>query len=115
MTDTFISGTPTLIPKPPGMYSNSDENNESVNCGSQVTSIQWTKTYKEFVTSHGSPHNHLAVYAYPTLAKIVDLPGHDARILSTGMSPDGATVVSAASDESLKLPGVRVAETSCTM
>ncbi|KAJ3329641.1 ubiquitin-protein transferase activating protein, partial [Kappamyces sp. JEL0680] len=67
-----------------------------------VTSIQWSISYKEFVSSHGFPNNQLSVWAYPSLNKIADLPGHDARILSTALSPDGETVASSASDENLK-------------
>ncbi|KAJ2325486.1 WD repeat-containing protein slp1, partial [Coemansia sp. RSA 2702] len=67
-----------------------------------VTSIQWSNEYRELVTSHGFPHNHLALWSYPSLAKIVDIPAHDTRVLHTAMSPDGQTIATAASDESLK-------------
>jgi cell division cycle protein 20 (cofactor of APC complex) len=74
----------------------------SINTGSQVTSIQWSISYKEFVSSHGFPNNHLSVWSYPSLNKIADLSGHDARILNTALSPDGETVASSAADENLK-------------
>lgn len=74
----------------------------SIHAGSQVTSIQWSISYKEFVSSHGFPNNQLSVWSYPSLSKIADLPGHDARILSTAISPDGETIASSASDENLK-------------
>ncbi|KAJ2782563.1 WD repeat-containing protein slp1 [Coemansia javaensis] len=74
----------------------------SIDTGSQVTSIQWSIEYRELVTSHGFPHNHLALWSYPSLAKIVDIPAHDKRVLHTAMSPDGQTIATAASDESLK-------------
>ncbi|KAJ3260859.1 ubiquitin-protein transferase activating protein [Boothiomyces macroporosus] len=74
----------------------------SIHAGSQVTSIQWSIEYKEFISSHGFPNNHLSIWSYPTLNKIADLPGHDARILNTALSPDGQTVASSASDENLK-------------
>ncbi|KAJ2755284.1 WD repeat-containing protein slp1, partial [Coemansia nantahalensis] len=67
-----------------------------------VTSIRWSVEYRELVTSHGLPHNHLALWSYPSLAKIVDIPAHDQRILHTAISPDGQTIATAASDESLK-------------
>jgi cell division cycle protein 20 (cofactor of APC complex) len=54
------------------------------------------------VSSHGFPNNHLSIWSYPSLNKIIDLPGHDARILSTSLSPDGQTIASSASDENLK-------------
>ena len=74
----------------------------SIHAGSQVTSIQWSINYKEFVSSHGFPNNQLSVWAYPSLNKIADLPGHDARILNTCLSPDGQTIASSSSDENLK-------------
>ncbi|KAJ2613481.1 WD repeat-containing protein slp1 [Coemansia sp. RSA 1365] len=74
----------------------------SIDTGSQVTSIQWSNEYRELATSHGFPHNHLALWSYPSLTKIVDIPAHDTRVLHTAMSPDGQTIATAACDESLK-------------
>ncbi|KAJ1721403.1 WD repeat-containing protein slp1 [Coemansia erecta] len=74
----------------------------SIDTGSQVTSIQWSNEYRELVTSHGFPYNHLALWSYPSLTKIVDIPAHDTRVLHMAMSPDGQSVATAASDESLK-------------
>ncbi|TPX61398.1 hypothetical protein SpCBS45565_g07293 [Spizellomyces sp. 'palustris'] len=74
----------------------------SVDTGSQVTSILWSLEYKEFFTSHGFPNNHLSIWKYPSLTKIGDLEGHDARVLHTALSPDGQTVATGASDENLK-------------
>ncbi|KAJ1964171.1 WD repeat-containing protein slp1 [Dipsacomyces acuminosporus] len=74
----------------------------SIDTGSQVTSIKWSSEYRELATSHGFPHNHLAIWSYPSLSKIVDIPAHDTRVLHTAISPDGQTIATAASDESLK-------------
>ncbi|KAJ2342903.1 WD repeat-containing protein slp1, partial [Coemansia sp. RSA 2673] len=74
----------------------------SINTGSQVTSIQWSPEYRELATAHGFPHNHLALWRYPSLTKIVDIPAHDTRVLHTAMSPDGETIATAASDDCLK-------------
>ncbi|KAH6581633.1 hypothetical protein BASA60_002339 [Batrachochytrium salamandrivorans] len=74
----------------------------SFNTGSQVTSIIWSREYKELLTSHGFPNNHLSIWSYPSLNKIADLSGHDSRVLHTAISPDGQTVASTASDENLK-------------
>ncbi|KAH0505265.1 Cell division cycle protein 20-like protein [Microtus ochrogaster] len=38
-----------------------------------------------------------------TMAKVAELKGHTAQVLSLTMSPDGATVASAAADETLRL------------
>ncbi|KAI8923059.1 WD40-repeat-containing domain protein [Entophlyctis helioformis] len=74
----------------------------SVHTGSQVTSIIWSRQYKEFLTSHGFPNNQLSIWGYPSLTKIADLAGHESRVLHTTLSPDGQMVASSASDESLK-------------
>ncbi|KAJ1939571.1 WD repeat-containing protein slp1 [Linderina macrospora] len=74
----------------------------SIDTGSQVTSIQWSKEYRELVTSHGFPHNHLSIWSYPSLSKVVDIPAHDTRVLHTALSPDGQTLATTSSDESLK-------------
>ncbi|KAI9099515.1 WD40-repeat-containing domain protein [Phlyctochytrium arcticum] len=74
----------------------------SIDTGSQVTSIIWSTEYKEFFTSHGYPNNHLSIWRYPSLTKIGDLEGHDARVLHSAQSPDGQTVATGASDENLK-------------
>ncbi|KAJ3035180.1 ubiquitin-protein transferase activating protein, partial [Rhizoclosmatium hyalinum] len=75
---------------------------QSIDTGSQVTSLLWSKTYKELISTHGYPFNQLSIWAYPSCKKVVDLEGHDARVLCSAMSPDGSTVVSGAGDESLK-------------
>ncbi|KAF9425402.1 ubiquitin-protein transferase activating protein [Podila epigama] len=70
--------------------------------GSQVTSIRWSKEYKEFMSSHGYPDNNISVYGYPSLNKIIDIPAHESRVLHTALSPDGQSVATVASDENLK-------------
>lgn len=74
----------------------------SIDTGSQVTSIRWSHTYKELVSSHGFPDNHLAVWSYPTLVKNTEIPAHETRVLHSALSPDGQTLATAASDENLK-------------
>ncbi|KAI8611906.1 WD40-repeat-containing domain protein, partial [Chytriomyces sp. MP71] len=74
----------------------------SIDAGSQVTSLHWSRTYKEIISTHGFPDNQLTIWSYPTCKRIVDLEGHDARVLHSALSPDGETVVTGASDENLK-------------
>lgn len=69
---------------------------------SQVCSIVWSKHDRELVSSHGFSQNQLCVWKYPSLAKITELTGHTSRVLHLAQSPDGATVVSAAGDETLR-------------
>lgn len=74
----------------------------SIDANSQVTGIIWSKHYKELLTTHGFPDNHLSLWHYRTLRKIGDLEGHDARVLYSSLSPDGETVVTGAPDHTLK-------------
>jgi len=73
----------------------------SVDTKSQVCAIQWSKHYKELVSSHGYSQNQLIVWKYPSMTKIAELKRHTSRVLHLAMSPDGKTVASAAGDESL--------------
>ena len=75
---------------------------KSVYTGSQVTSLLWSRHHKEIVSTHGYPKNQLTVWGYPALNRIVDIPGHDSRILHSALSPDGQVVATAAADENLK-------------
>lgn len=74
----------------------------SIDTGSQVTSLKWSTTYKEIASTHGFPNNHLTLWSYPTLAKHVDIVAHDSRVLHSALSPDGQTLATCASDENLK-------------
>ena len=69
---------------------------------SQVCALQWSKHSKEIVSSHGFSQNQLVVWKYPTMTRLAELSGHTSRVLHMAMSPDGATVVSAAGDETLR-------------
>lgn len=46
--------------------------------------------------------NQLCLWKYPSLAKVAELTGHTSRVLHLAQSPDGATVCSAAADETLR-------------
>ncbi|KXS09401.1 WD40 repeat-like protein [Gonapodya prolifera JEL478] len=74
----------------------------SIDTGSQVTSLIWSRDYREILSAHGFPDNQLTLWSYPSLGKVVDLTGHDARVLHTAVSPDGMVVATAAGDECLK-------------
>lgn len=69
---------------------------------SQVTSLRWSRDYKEITSTHGFPNNHISIWSYPSLNKVADLEGHDMRILHSSLSPDGQTLATCAADESLK-------------
>jgi cell division cycle protein 20 (cofactor of APC complex) len=74
----------------------------SVDTGSQVCSIVWSKHQRELCSSHGYSENQLILWKYPSMVKIKELTGHTARVLNMDISPDGASVVSAGADETLR-------------
>lgn len=72
---------------------------------SQVSGLFWGKSEKEVISAHGFSQNQLTVWRAPVsggLQKMADLTGHSSRILHLAMSPDGTTVCSAATDETLR-------------
>ncbi|KAG5176939.1 WD40-repeat-containing domain protein [Tribonema minus] len=75
---------------------------QSVDTESQVCSLLWSTRTRELVSSHGYSQNQLCVWRYPAMQRVKELQGHTARVLHTALSPDGATVVSAAADETLR-------------
>ena len=72
------------------------------NTGSQVCQILWNKYEKEIISSHGNNKNPIYVWSYPKMNKITELTGHLSRALYMAMSPDGCTLVSGSSDETLR-------------
>ncbi|OTA22498.1 hypothetical protein BTJ68_15251 [Hortaea werneckii EXF-2000] len=74
----------------------------SIDTGSQVTSLRWSLGYKELVSSSGFPDNSLSIWSYPSLVKNIEIPAHESRVLHSALSPDGQMLATAAADESLK-------------
>lgn len=74
----------------------------SIDTGSQVTSLRWSPHYREIVSTSGFPDNSLSIWSYPTLVKNVEIPAHETRVLHSTLSPDGQMLATAAADESLK-------------
>ncbi|KAI0996467.1 WD repeat-containing protein [Podosphaera aphanis] len=74
----------------------------SIDTGSQVTSLRWSPYYKEIVSTSGFPDNSLSIWSYPTLVRNVEIPAHETRVLHSCLSPDGQMLATAAADESLK-------------
>ncbi|XP_014495240.1 protein FIZZY-RELATED 3 [Vigna radiata var. radiata] len=74
----------------------------SVDTGSQVCNLVWSKNVNELVSTHGYSQNQIMVWKYPSLAKVATLTGHSMRVLYLAMSPDGQTIVTGAGDETLR-------------
>lgn len=68
-----------------------------------VTGVHWSKTYKEFVSTHDSEQAEFSLWKYPSLGSVMSVPhAHDASILCTALSPDGQTLCTASADENIK-------------
>ena len=67
----------------------------SIDTGSQVTSLKWSNHYRELVSSGGFPDNSLSIWSYPTLVRNVEIPAHESRVLHSCLSPDGQMLATA--------------------
>ncbi|KAK6933160.1 WD40 repeat [Dillenia turbinata] len=74
----------------------------SVDTGSQVCNLVWSKNVNELVSTHGYSQNQIMVWKYPSMAKVATLTGHSLRVLYLAMSPDGQSIVTGAGDETLR-------------
>ncbi|OMO59352.1 hypothetical protein CCACVL1_24889 [Corchorus capsularis] len=75
----------------------------SVETGSQISALLWSKNERELLSSHGLPGNQLTLWKYPSLIKMAELFSHTSTVLHMAQSPNGCTVASAEEDETLKL------------
>lgn len=74
----------------------------SVDSESQVCNLVFSLNTNELVTSHGYSHNSVIVWKVPGLQQVGVLGGHTKRVLFTGISPDGESIVTGAGDETLR-------------
>ena len=75
---------------------------KSLDVGSQVCNMAFSKNVNELVSTHGFLLNQIFVWRYPELKKIATLSGHRQRILYLAMSPDGEDVVTGAGDDTIR-------------
>jgi cell division cycle 20-like protein 1 (cofactor of APC complex) len=75
---------------------------DSIDTGSQVCNLMFSKTTKELVSTHGYSNNEIIVWKYPSLEKVTTLTGHTSRVLFLAMNPSGQTIVTGAGDETLR-------------
>lgn len=74
----------------------------SIETGSQVCNLMFSKNVNELVSTHGYSHNQINVWKYPSMKRIATLTGHSYRVLYLAASPDGTTLVTGAGDETLR-------------
>lgn len=67
----------------------------SIDTGSQVTSLKFSNHYRELVSSSGFPDNSLSIWSYPTLIRNIEIPAHETRVLHSCLSPDGQMLATA--------------------
>eukprot|EP00978_Attheya_sp_CCMP212_P007262 scaffold16915_cov42-Attheya_sp.AAC.2 len=74
---------------------------------SQVCSSLWPKHQNEICSSHGGSENQLSLWQFPTMSKIQDFKGHQARVLNMEQSPESGCVlmVAASADETFTFLG----------
>lgn len=75
---------------------------DSIDTGSQVCSLVFSKNTKEIVSTHGYSNNEIIIWKYPSLQKMSTLTGHTSRVLFLAISPCGDTIVTGAGDETLR-------------
>jgi cell division cycle 20-like protein 1 (cofactor of APC complex) len=75
---------------------------QSVDTGSQVCNLMWSRNVNELVSTHGYSLNQILVWRYPAMTPIATLTGHTYRVLYLAMSPDGQSIVTGAGDETLR-------------
>ncbi|KAL4510022.1 hypothetical protein ABPG72_010215 [Tetrahymena utriculariae] len=75
---------------------------DCLDTGSQVCNLMFSKNVNEIVSTHGYSLNQIIVWKYPSMKKIQTLTGHTQRVLYLAMSPCGQNVVTGAGDETLR-------------
>jgi len=74
----------------------------TIDTGSQVCNLAWSKNVNELVSTHGYSQNQIIVWSYPSMRQLTTLTGHSMRVLYLSCSPDGQTIVTGAGDETLR-------------
>ena len=74
----------------------------SIDTGSQVCNLTFSKQANELVSTHGYSLNQIMVWNFATMSKLVTLTGHSYRVLYLSISPNGQDIVTGAGDETLR-------------
>lgn len=75
----------------------------TVNTEDQITGVHWSRPFEEAISVHGSQYNGFRIWSHSDLKlPVLSRPAHDARLLQSAISPDGATLATAAANDTLK-------------
>eukprot|EP01088_Endostelium_zonatum_P003969 TRINITY_DN1517_c1_g2_i1.p1 TRINITY_DN1517_c1_g2~~TRINITY_DN1517_c1_g2_i1.p1 ORF type:complete len:609 (+),score=210.39 TRINITY_DN1517_c1_g2_i1:83-1909(+) len=78
------------------------EPGKTVDTGSQVCNLAWSKNVNELVSTHGYSQHQIVVWSVPGMEPLATLTGHCTRVLYLSVSPEGSTIVTGAGDETLR-------------
>jgi len=76
---------------------------KSVNTGSQVCNLVWSKNVNEIVSTHGYSQFEVAIWKCSSLTRIASLAGHSRRVLYLAVSPDGRKIATGSGDCSVRV------------
>jgi cell division cycle 20-like protein 1, cofactor of APC complex len=74
----------------------------SIDTGSQVCSLLFSKSTQEIVSTHGFSLNQIEIWGLPSFNRVARLTGHTSRVMYMCMSPDGESIVTGSGDETLR-------------
>jgi cell division cycle 20-like protein 1 (cofactor of APC complex) len=75
---------------------------KSIDTGSQVCALRFSKSVNELVSTHGFSQNQIEVWRIPDMERVATLKGHTERVLYLDISPNGEDIVTASADETLR-------------
>jgi cell division cycle 20-like protein 1 (cofactor of APC complex) len=76
----------------------------SVDTGSQVCGLLWSKNVNEIISTHGyGSLFEVGLWKCPSMTKIACLPGHSRRVLFLSVSPDGCRIATGSGDSTVRI------------
>lgn len=75
---------------------------KSIDTGSQVCALRFSKSVNELVSTHGFSQNQIEVWRIPDMERVATLKGHSERVLYLDIAPNGEDIVTASADETLR-------------
>jgi cell division cycle 20-like protein 1 (cofactor of APC complex) len=85
----------------------------SVDTGSQVCNLMWSKTCNELVSTHGYSLNQIIVWKYPSMQKLATLTGHTYRVLFLAMHRGRAGTFASRVEVCEVCPTVTIRRSAC--